>query len=72
MTQFEMTLVDRELKSACAVHGCGELSPANCRFCGFNSKEAELIKQYGLVRDPETGLLHLVPSKGVKHDTGER
>lgn len=66
MTQFEMTRVDRELKSACEVNGCGELSPEKCRFCGFNSKEAELRKQYGLVRDPETGLFHMVPSKGGK------
>lgn len=72
MTLYEQNMVDRQLRDDCEVRGCGELSPAKCRFCGFNSKEAELRKQYGLVRDPKTGLLHLVPSKGVKHDTGER
>lgn len=53
-------------RANCAFGGCGKVDDkgAMCKYCGFDNvvhrRRMELIRLYGLSRDPATGLYKLI------------
>jgi len=64
----ERELLEKQVQKGCTCGGCGRSgwSPADCRKCGFQAREAERRKKLPLVR-LENGLIGLYVGKQKKY-----